>query len=122
MKILKPAVTVAVILLGLLLCETAWAHPGGRHGGGHGYYGGHPHGQWHGGGPRVYHGHGGYWRGGVFIAAPLFWYGDPFYDPVYRRYYYDRSVWWYCDFPRGYYPQVLECSVPWRIVSPPPPG
>jgi len=114
MKFLKPAVTAA-ILLGLLVCESAWARPGG-----HGYSAGHGHGQWHGGGARVYHGHGGYWRGGVFIAAPLFWYGDPFYDPFYHRYYYDRSVWWYCDNPRGYYPQVLECSVPWRIVNPPP--
>jgi len=121
MKTLKPVLMVLAILMGLLVCETAWARPGGGHYGG----GGHAHGSWHGGGGGhyYYHGHGGgrgYWRGGIFIGAPLGWYGDPFYDPFYRYYDVERSVWYYCDNPRGYYPQVLECAVPWRVLTSPP--
>jgi hypothetical protein len=151
MKILKPALTVA-ILLGSLVCNYAWAqhgHGGGGHGGPHGgaHFGAHP-------GPhfgnhthapvRGYHGGRGYWRGGVFIGAPLVlsypWYGAPRYDPYYGGYYAGvpmylppefppsdiapgLTYWYYCANPGGYYPSVAQCRVPWRVVTsdgPPP--
>ena len=70
-KTLKPALLIAAALVGLLLCESAWAHPGGHYHGGHGYSGhvvvGNPGGQWRGNG-HYYHHSRGYWRGGVWIG------------------------------------------------------
>jgi hypothetical protein len=35
----------------------------------------------------------------------------------------DRSWLWWCEQPRGYFPQVKECATTWRSVpTPPPPG
>jgi hypothetical protein len=31
------------------------------------------------------------------------------------------QFWYYCDDPKGYYPQVQNCPTPWRQVSAPPP-
>jgi hypothetical protein len=31
------------------------------------------------------------------------------------------QFWYYCDDPKGYYPQVQNCPTPWREVSAPPP-
>jgi hypothetical protein len=44
-------------------------------------------------------------------------YGGPVY-PVYPAPAYDPSaaVYYYCDRPRGYYPQVQTCSTAWRTV------
>jgi len=133
MKYLKPALAIAVVLCSAV-GSNAWAQHGhGGHGGGH-FVGGH-------GG--YYHG-GGYWRGGVFIGAPLFWpYGPSYYDPYYDPGYYysppvvvesapptyversapapqssQSSTWSYCANPKGYYPYVKDCKVPWRSVDP----
>lgn len=153
MKILKPALTVA-ILLGSLVCSYAWAQHGhgGGHAGGHGgphpgahfapQYGGHygahiDHRIYPPAHIRGYHGGHGYWRGGVFIGAPLLlsypWYGARHYDPYYGGYYAGvpmylppefppsdiapgLSYWYYCANPGGYYPSVAQCRVPWRVV------
>lgn len=107
MKLLKPALTV-VILLGALVCSNAWAGPG--HHGGHWRHG--------------YHGHPVH----VVISTPVYWagYGDPYYDPYSPRYVVEGvyvppapafsgpPAWYYCGRPRGYYPQVRTCRVPWR--------
>ncbi len=133
MKFLKPVLTMA-FLLGALACADAWAGPG-HHGHGGGHWSGHASG--HVPGYRYDH-HGHYRRGaviGVAIGAPLFWpgygygYGAPSYDPYFGRYYFARPgylppmdpgappVSWYCRNPSGYYPQVTECLVPWRVVT-----
>ncbi len=31
------------------------------------------------------------------------------------------QFWYYCDDPKGYYPQVQNCPTPWHEVSAPPP-
>ena len=31
------------------------------------------------------------------------------------------QFWYYCDDPKGYYPQVQNCPTPWRQLSAPPP-
>ena len=127
MKILKPTLTIA-LLLGTLVCADAWAQGRGHSGGHAGHMGnsghaGHGAGYVHGGG----HGHGyGYrhGRGGVIIGAPLFWpyryYGGAYYDPYYYSGYYawpGAQQLYYCDNPRGYYPNVEACLVPWRVVA-----
>lgn len=116
----------------------------GGHGGHGGFPAGHVVGHPVGPGYAYGHGHGyyhhgrGYGRGvvvGLAIGAPLFWpgygygYGDPFYDPYFGRYYFTRPAYlppldpgapataWYCRNPAGYYPQVTECLLPWRVVT-----
>lgn len=140
MNMLKPAL-IGALLIGALACPDAWSQGHGRGGGqfsgshssGHmrsGHAGGS--GYSHGGGH--YRGHG-YVRGGVIVGAPLFWpywYGDPYY--YYPGYYVDAPVYlppddavvypgsaagvlYYCDSPRGYYPRIGSCRVPWRAVA-----
>jgi hypothetical protein len=153
MKLVKPAALTAALLIGALFCVDAWALGRGGHGGhgggghvGHGGYGGHgghggyvgrPGGHFYGGPVRGYHRHRGYVGGAIVVgAAPLFWpdrwYGDPYYN-YYPAPYVDSPVYlppsdagqttYYCDSPRGYYPNVTGCRVPWRgvIITPPPP-
>jgi len=136
MNMLKPALTLA-FLLGVLISPNAWAQRGGHGGGAHG----HSHG---GGGHGYYHGHGhGYVRGGIFIGAPLYWPRYGYYGPYYDGYYYPPGYYadaplylpppdagassrrlYYCDHPRGYYPNIAACLLPWRVmtatVAPPP--
>src|SRR5471030_1159238 len=136
MNMLKPALTLA-FLLGVLISPNAWAQRGGHGGGAHG----HSHG---GGGHGYYHGHGhGYVRGGIFIGAPLYWPRYGYYGPYYNGYYYPPGYYadaplylpppdagissrrlYYCDNPRGYYPNITACLLPWRAmtatVAPPP--
>ena len=139
MNILKPALTLA-FLLGALLSPDAWAQRG-HGGGGHGHFQGGGHSHFHGGtvsGHGYRRGHG-YLRGGVIVGAPLYWpgygygYRDPYYDyapgyPVGAAWYLppgDATVYagtgtrrlYYCDNPRGYYPNVDACLVPWRPVT-----
>src|SRR5471032_1709418 len=123
MTYLKP-VLVAAFLLGAFACSNAWARPGHDHAmhgtGWHGHTGGHFHAP-----GRFHH--------GVVVGGPLFWPGywyDPyFYDPVYPYYYYGPRVYlpprnmhpgapesYFCSHPRGYYPHVRECLVPWNIL------
>jgi hypothetical protein len=137
MNMLKPALTLA-FLLGALLSPDAWAQHG-HGGGGHGHFQGGGHNHFHGGpgGHGYYHGRGhGYVRGGIIVGAPLYWprygYLDPYY--YYTPGYYVGAPWYlspgdaavyagpgtrrlyYCDNPRGYYPNVDACLVPWRVV------
>lgn len=94
----------------------------------------HDFGRWRGG--RWVHGpHGGrngwWWVVGgtwYFYPAPVYPYPDPYVPPVAAapgpplpaaappppaQYY-------FCDRPRGYYPYVAACRVPWRVVAVPP--
>src|SRR5471030_1906949 len=110
MKYLKPALAIAVVFCSAV-GSNAWAQHGhGGHGGGH-FVGGH-------GG--YYHG-GGYWRGGVFIGAPVVVESAP---PTYVErsapapQSSQSSTWSYCANPKGYYPYVKDCKVPWRSVDP----
>ncbi|HAT33051.1 MAG TPA: hypothetical protein DCW29_20070, partial [Janthinobacterium sp.] len=111
-------------------------HNGG-HNGGHGFVG-------HGFAGRGFHEHGFHDHGfrgrghvGVFVGAPLFWYGyDPFwYGYPYHGYPYYQAPpsaayveqglnpapaqWYYCSQPAGYYPYVKNCLTAWRAVTPP---
>jgi hypothetical protein len=67
---------------------------------------------WHGN----HHGRVGWWwiAGDVWYLypAPVYPYPDPFAPPVY----------YWCDNPRGYYPAVPACALPWRAVPAPPPS
>ncbi|MFS2007293.1 hypothetical protein ACEN9F_27135 [Duganella sp. CT11-25] len=124
MNILKPALAAA-FLLGALLSSDAWAQGRGGHGGHGGHWSGNGHAGPHAGHGHGYHHHGrGFVGGGVIIGAPLIWprrwYGDPFYDNYYYPGYYltpgDGQTLYYCNSPRGYYPNVQVCRVPWRTV------
>lgn len=134
-------VRLALLVMGLALGGSAWAAPGGGHGGhggGHGgFHGGH--GGFH-GGHGQFHGrpHVGVWLGsswGYGYGYGPGWYGDPWYGYPYG-YPYGRTVivqppvyieqggdptaqmWYYCARPQGYYPYVTNCSTAWRAVPP----
>jgi hypothetical protein len=100
-------------------------------------------------GPRVSLGfsYGGYWGPGPFWGPP--WYPAYYYappavivtSPPQPVQYIERPVapapapvqqqsqaanltpgyWYFCENPRGYYPHVKECPVPWKAVAPVPP-
>ena len=90
--------TVA-LLLGGVGTASAQMHGGGHGGGGGGWHGGD--GGWHGGGGGW---HGGHFHDGrfhhfhtnfgVFIGAPAFWWGAPYYLYHYPYSYYDGSDAW----------------------------
>ncbi len=113
MKWVKPRFIV-VLLLTMLVAETAWAH-------------GHRHGHHH-------HAH-----VGVFIGVPLagsWYYRSPnFYTyppvatlPSSPQAYIEQNTpqqeagswWYYCQNPQGYYPYVKQCTHDWQLVSPQP--
>lgn len=79
-------------------------------------------GRWHAG--HWYHGrHGnrmGWWWivGGAwyFYPAPVYPYPDPYIPPVVAPAPGPAHFWYFCDRPRGYYPYVATCRVPWRAV------
>ena len=120
MRPVKIALATA-LLTAITASGYAWADRG--HGGhdGHGFRG---------------HGH-----IGVFIGAPLFWYGyhRPYYPygdypfpPVIEApappEYIEQGVapppqayWYYCSNPAGYFPSVKECPSGWQAVAPVPP-
>lgn len=52
-----------------------------------------------------------------FYPAPVYPYPDPYMPPVVAPAAPPPpQAWYYCDNPRGYYPYVPQCSVPWRVV------
>ena len=56
-----------------------------------------------------------YYPPGIILAPPTYLDGSsvpPGVQPAY---------WYYCDNPRGYYPNVRECPGGWRQVVPTPP-
>jgi hypothetical protein len=121
MKLLKPTIVSAALLLGTLASGLALAH--GRH-----FHHHHP-------------------RFGVFIGGPIWnsWYYPPApYYPYYYPYRYppvvasppvyiekddepaggpsQQSSWWYfCRESSAYYPYVRECPGGWQQVAPQPP-
>ncbi|OEZ61652.1 hypothetical protein [Duganella sp. HH105] len=122
MNMLKPALTLA-FLLGALASPDAWTQGRGHGGGGHGYHHGHGHGH-------------GYVRGGIIVGAPVYWPRYGYLDPYYDRYYYPPGYYvgaplylppadapslprrlYYCGNPRGYFPNVGACLVPWRVLT-----
>lgn len=89
--------------------------------------------RWRGG--RWIHGaHGGrlgwWWvvgGGWYFYPAPVYPYPDPYVPPVVAVPAPPPAVataspaqYYFCDRPRGYYPYVAACRVPWRVVVAPP--
>lgn len=121
MNMLKPALALA-FLLGALASPDAWAQ-GRGHGGGHG----HGHG---------YHHRHGHVRGAFIVGAPVYWPRYGYFDPYYDRYYYPPGYYagaplylppaeapslpsglYYCVRPRGYFPNVGACLVPWRVLT-----
>ena len=57
----------------------------------------------------------------VFIGVPLFLSGYGFAAPYYSPPTYieqgdGNTVWYYCDDPQGYYPDVTECAAGWQTV------
>jgi hypothetical protein len=69
-------------------------------------------------------GRAGWWWvvGGVwyYYPAPVYPYPDPFQPPVMVAPAPvpppPRQLYYFCDRPRGYYPYVPACTVPWRAV------
>ncbi len=145
------AAALAVLGVGALASDPAFASRGGH--GGH-FHGGHFKG--HGG---HFKGHGGHFHGGHFhksrvvigvgVGLPVYW-GSWYYpSPVYYypHYYYPRTVvvpysspayiergdeqaapgeqpsqwWYYCADAKAYYPYVKECPGGWQRVAPQPP-
>jgi hypothetical protein len=131
---------LAPCLLALAIAAAPLAALAQRHGGGFGHGGGHA---WHGGGGGWrgggygWHGGGYGWNGGWgwgwgagFGYDPLwgwpgYYYGG-YYDAPYAMV---ESVpaapavpappqYYYCDSPKGYYPAVATCQLPWRPVAP----
>ena len=49
---------------------------------------------------------------GALVAAPLF-FAAGVAHPVIAK----GPVWFVCDSPRGIYPQIPDCEVPWREVT-----
>jgi hypothetical protein len=129
------------LLIGGVGTASAQMHGGGggSHGGGGGWHGGHFH------DGRFHHFHTNF---GVFIGAPAFWWGAPYYPYYYPYSYYDGysypgpvygdpgpttyiqqdsgtagqssggGYWYYCTDPAGYYPQVQNCAKGWLKVVP----
>jgi hypothetical protein len=141
---------VAIAVLGTVLVLPAGAQSHGGRGGGHyggGHYGGGHHGGWGGGLGRWGLGLGvGLGIGAGYLASP---YGSepyPYPDPAYNDPYDAVSpvvipypaneapltpalpriapgtVWYYCESTNGYYPNVMQCPQPWRLVPATPPG
>jgi hypothetical protein len=134
-RLIRPALTSILIVLGIVLSGAAMADRGGGHRGGH----------WRG------HG-GGHWGGhtslGFYFGLPLFgpaYYPAPYYYPP--AYYpptvvvpssppvyieqdnaqpapeSSRQDWWYyCAESNTYYPYVKQCPGGWQRVTPQPPS
>ena len=56
---------------------------------------------------------GGAW---YFYPAPVYPYPDPYLPPIVAPPPGPVHFWYFCDRPRGYYPYVATCRVPWRAV------
>lgn len=157
--LLIPALIFAASFAGPLeqaACAAPAAHGGhggggnvGRGGGGNiGRAGGGRVGHFEGrgfGGPRGHFGHGGHFRGNIWIGPGWGWW-DPFYYPYYPYpypypYYSSPTVvvpeespeyiapapqpeesgyWYYCKDSKGYYPYVKSCPSGWMKVVPSP--
>ncbi len=57
-----------------------------------------------------------------FYPQPIYPYpayigADSYYD-YYDRYGAPSYYWYYCEDPRGYYPYIQRCNVPWQPVPP----
>ncbi len=129
---MKHMVRIGGALLLVAVCcvgTPAIAAAGGYSGGG-GYHGGYYHAGYY-GGTRVYIGGGWGWPGWGWGPG---WWGAPYAYP--SPYYGTTPVvvqspteyvqqappaaqyWYYCPNPKGYYPYVQECTVPWIPVPP----
>ena len=134
--------TILTVTAGALLTPLpAGAQQHGGHAGG-----GHV-GAWH-GGPGWHGGWGWGWGVGLGVLAadaafwgwPYYW-GYPYYPyPYYAPYYYPPAssvtviepgpaqaapappAYYYCTNPKGYYPYVASCQVPWQAVPVVPPA
>lgn len=118
----------------LLLIADAWAqHHDDRHGDGwHGApppphaFNNHDRDRWREGEWRhvEHNGHFGWWWtvGPEWYpyASPVYPYPNPYVPPVVAAP--RANMWYYCGAPPGYYPYVAQCSVPWQVVAPQPPG
>lgn len=119
MKFARMALASLLIMAGIVLGGSAWAHGGG-------HYRGH---------------HGSHLRFGVFIGAPAYWHFAPrpyYYPPVIAApasppVYIERGsaepsdqsqgYWYYCADDRAYYPYVKQCPGGWqRVPAQPSPG
>jgi len=132
MYLMAAILTAAVSSLTLAAGRSGGGH-GGSRGGSHSGHGGHGHAY----GGRVVVGvgfYGGYWP---YYRYPYYGYpAYPYYYPAPAYYppapeYYEQpqvqpdvpSYWYYCQSPRGYYPQIQSCPGGWTRVPPaPPPG
>ncbi len=129
MKKIKVAGLV-VVLVGLMIDNSAWAR--GGHGGGHygGGWGGHR-GYYSGMGLGLGLGYGlGYYGGSYYphyydyppavitvpVAPPIYIQQAP---PVTQQY--PAGYWYYCSSPQGYYPYIKQCPGGWQQVDPTPP-
>lgn len=134
----KQSVVVILLMTAALYSplSSADGHHGGHHGGGH-----------HGG-----FGHRSGFSIGLYAGSPYYgypyYYGSPYGYGYGSSYYYnppvvvtspppppvyieqaapapdpaDKTYWYYCTDPQGYYPYVRDCKVQWQTVEPVPAG
>ena len=126
------AACLAIVLIGSITSDSAWARGWG---GGH-YGGGHWGGGW---------GYGRGYYGGIYIG-PGFGWGWPYYSPPFYAYppavitapssppvYIEQgggqtdpqgqsNYWYYCADSQAYYPYVKQCPGGWQQVAPQPPA
>jgi len=149
MRLIKPALIAAILVMILLVGGLPSANAYYRGWGGYGYRGGHYGGYWGGGRYGYWGGRYGYWGGlSVGIGWPFWgpWWYSPYYYPYSYPYYYppavagpstppvyieraqpapsstSSGVWYYCPKSRGYYPYVKECPGGWQTVPAQPPS
>jgi hypothetical protein len=122
MRVLKPFIAIAALILGVVWTVPAMAY-------GHfaharvGVFIGPGFGPWYSPWPYYY---GGY---GYGYGPYPYYYGPPAYATGPTQYVEQAAVsapqqaaWYYCADPQGYYPYIQQCRTNWQRVSPTPPG
>lgn len=135
-RLVRPALTAVLILMGIVLSGAAMAqHRGGGHGGGHarGYGGGHASFGFYFGAPLYVPR---YYPVAPYYYPPAYYYPPvtvvPSSPPVYIEQGSAQPVpgpapsqqnwWYYCTDSNTYYPYVKECPGGWQRVAPQPPA
>ena|ERR1700690_4332711 len=121
MRILKPLIAIAALMLGVAWTAPAMAYGGYAHAR-VGVFIGPGFGPWYSPWPYYY---------GAYGPYPYsYGYGAPAYAPAGPTQYIEQgaasappqAAWYYCADPQGYYPYVQQCRTSWQHVSPTPPG
>jgi hypothetical protein len=110
MKRLNPGLALAMVLAGVMVCDSALAR---GHGGGGRSHGGH----------RGSHAHSAVIIGGGVFLPPVYGYG-PYAPPVAMQpewgYIEQGTDWYYCADSQKFFPDAQDCAGAWQLVTPPP--